>query len=69
MEIWVPEGQASTVTRPNGGLHQRSANDDHQARAELAQKTLRSVNEIVGLVGAVWALSAGRGIVQSTESG
>ena len=25
----------------------------HQARAELAQKTLRSVNEIVGLVGAV----------------
>jgi hypothetical protein len=25
----------------------------HQARAELAQKTLKSVNEIVGLVGAV----------------
>lgn len=62
-EIWVPEGQGYTVTRPNGGLHQRSVNDDHQARAELAQKTLRSVNEIVGLAGAVWALHAGRGIV------
>lgn len=69
MEIWVPGGLVNTVTRPNGGFHERSANDDHQARAELAQKTLRSVNEIVGLVGAAWVLYAVRGIVQSTESG
>jgi hypothetical protein len=39
----------------------------HQARAELAQKTLKSVNEIVGLVGAVGYCMPARGIVQSTE--